>query len=182
MTTTLRNTLRRLVEILTPIRRIDASIAWGVGIITLSILAWIAALVVMGDMDQGPGTSLHDFPTFLIGWVIMLTAMMLPSEILYVKVYAALLEDSIEKQPGPVGRFTCVTYFIAGYGIALAINWPFPLPPAYGPWAYGLLFLPNLRLYCRLHYGSTNRVRTLVVPESCRHPEADIRRLKGSVR
>ncbi|MDJ0703796.1 MAG: DUF2182 domain-containing protein [Leptolyngbyaceae cyanobacterium MO_188.B28] len=118
MTTTLSNPLQRLFGVLTPIRRIDASIAWGVGIVALSILAWIACLIVMGGMDQGPRTPLHDFPTFLIGWVIMLTAMMLPSEILYVKVYATLLEDTIDKRDGRVSQFNCVTFFIAGYGIA----------------------------------------------------------------
>ena len=118
MTTTLRNPLQRLVGAFTPIKRIDASTAWGVGIVALSILAWIACLIVMGDMDQGSGTPLHDFPTFLIGWVIMLTAMMLPSEILYVRVYTALLENAIEKQDKHNGRFNCVTFFIAGYGIA----------------------------------------------------------------
>ena len=118
MMTTSRNTLRRLIVALTTIKRIDGSTAWCVGLVALSILGWIASLIVMGDMDRGPGTPLHDFPTFLIGWVIMLTAMMLPSEILYVKVYATLLEGGIEKQHEQVDRFTCVTYFIAGYGIA----------------------------------------------------------------
>ena len=118
MMTTSRNTLGRLIVALTTIKRIDGSTAWCVGLVALSILGWIASLIVIGDMDRGPGTPLHDFPTFLIGWAIMLTAMMLPSEILYVKVYATLLEGGIEKQHEQVDRFTCVTYFIAGYGIA----------------------------------------------------------------
>ena len=118
MMTTSRNTLRRLIVALTTIRGSDASTAWCLGLVALSLLGWIAYLIVMGDMDRGQGTLLHDFPTFLSGWVIMLTAMMLPSEILYVKVYAALLEGDIDKQHQPSGRFTCMTFFIAGYGIA----------------------------------------------------------------
>ena len=115
MMTTLRNRLQDLVIVLTTTRRIDLSTACCVGIFALSILGWIAFLIVMGDMDRGPGTPPHDFPTFLFGWVIMLSAMMLPSEILYVKVYATLLE----KQAVQAGRqFTCVIYFITGYGIA----------------------------------------------------------------
>ena len=118
MMMTSRNTLRRLVVALTIMRRIDGATAWSVGIVSLSILGWTAYLIVMGDMERRQGTLLLDFLTFLSGWVIMLTAMMLPSEILYVKVYAALLEGGIEKQQEKISRFTCVTYFIAGYGIA----------------------------------------------------------------
>lgn len=97
------------------IPRIDRATAWCVGILAVCMLAWITALIVMADMDQGPGTPLHDFPTFLIGWVIMLTAMMLPSEVNYVKAYAVLLEDRAGAQ---WDRFVSVVSFIAGYGVA----------------------------------------------------------------
>ncbi len=66
-------------------------------------------------MDQGPGTPLHDFPTFLVGWVVMLTAMMLPSEITYVRVYAALVEGRAAVR---WDRILGVASFIAGYGVA----------------------------------------------------------------
>ena len=118
MMTALKNTLRRLIMVVTDIRQLDASTAWCVGIVLLSIVAWISSLLVMGGMDQGSGTPLHDFPTFLIGWVIMLSAMMLPSEILYVKVYSTLLLE-VEDKRHP--QFACVAYFIAGYGIAWII-------------------------------------------------------------
>ena len=121
MIITSRNTLRRLVVALATMRRSDRGTAWSVGIVSLSILGWIAYLIVMGDMEPKQGTLFLDFPTFLSSWVIMLTAMMLPSEILYIKVYATLLESSIENQQKKVSGFTCVIYFIAGYGIAWMI-------------------------------------------------------------
>ena len=88
---------------------------WSIGIIALGLAAWIAALILMADMDQGPGTPLHDFPTYLVGWIIMLTAMMLPSEILYVRVYAALLDDRTRTSGT---RFASMAAFISGYGLA----------------------------------------------------------------
>lgn len=96
------------------IRRLDPSTVWSVGLVFLSLAGWIGALIVMGDMDQGPGTPLHDIPTFLICWVIMLTAMMLPSEIQYVRTYAALL-DSAAVRSGQTSGVACL---IAGYGAA----------------------------------------------------------------
>ena len=97
---------------------IDATAAWSAGFVFLCILGWIASLIVMGDMDQGPGTSLHDFPTFLICWVIMLTAMMLPSEMLYLRAYSAFLENG---SVASYGRFVSLACFVAGYGVAWVV-------------------------------------------------------------
>ncbi len=80
----------------------------------------------MADMDEGPGTPLHDFPTFLIGWIVMLAAMMLPSELLYVRVFASLQENRTATR---LGRISAIAAFLAGYGLA----WT-----AYGILAFGL--------------------------------------------
>ncbi len=94
---------------------LDTAAVWCVGLIALAFAAWLAALVLMAGMDQGPGTPLHDFPTFLIGWIIMLAAMMLPSELNYVRVYAGLLAGR-----GIPGRrsVVAISAFIGGYAIA----------------------------------------------------------------
>lgn len=92
----------------------DTRTACTAAIVAISILAWLYMVAAMGDMDQGPGTPLHDFPTFLIGWVIMLTAMMLPSEITYVNAYALFLKGGAAP---PRDRFANVLFFIAGYGV-----------------------------------------------------------------
>jgi predicted metal-binding membrane protein len=95
--------------------RMDAATGWTVAIVVLAMLAWIAALIVMADHDEGPGTPLHDFPTFLAGWIVMLTAMMLPSEISYVRAFAALsAERSASRSEGRARVLT----FVAGYGLA----------------------------------------------------------------
>ncbi|MFD0985749.1 DUF2182 domain-containing protein [Methyloligella solikamskensis] len=80
-------------------------------IVTLALLAWLAALLTMSTMDEGPGTPLHSLPIFLIGWVVMLTAMMLPSELNYVGTFVKLVSG--QKQAG-----STVTLFIAGYALA----------------------------------------------------------------
>jgi predicted metal-binding membrane protein len=84
-------------------------------VIALSLAAWLGVLVFMSGMDEGPGTPLHQFPAFLASWVIMLTAMMLPSELNYLGALAALLKSHrrLSATHPPV-----MAYFVAGYGIA----------------------------------------------------------------
>jgi predicted metal-binding membrane protein len=69
----------------------------------------------MADTDQGPGTPLHSLPFFLAGWVLMLTAMMLPSELTYVGAFAALVRD---KSSAATARVQPVICFIVGYALA----------------------------------------------------------------
>lgn len=83
--------------------------------VALGLAAWLAILVLMAGMDQGPGTPLHDLPMFLAGWVIMLTAMMLPSELNYIGAFGVLLRG---RGKTPVERQRRMHSFIAGYGIA----------------------------------------------------------------
>ncbi|MFP3607122.1 DUF2182 domain-containing protein, partial [Paraburkholderia sp. SIMBA_053] len=66
-------------------------------------------------MDEGPGTPLHNLPAFLVGWVVMLTAMMLPSELNYITAFAAVLRSRHSVSVASVSR---VSSFIAGYGVA----------------------------------------------------------------
>lgn len=95
--------------------RIHPATGWTLAIVTACLLAWIICLVVMAEMDEGPGTPLHDLPTFLIGWIVMLTAMMLPSEISYIRVFAA----QVGRSPAARGdRALVVACFIAGYAVA----------------------------------------------------------------
>jgi len=96
-------------------RHQPAAWAWSVSILSTSLLAWFVALLVMADMDQGPGTPLHSLPLFLVGWVLMLTAMMLPSELTYVGALAALVG---EKSAGATARVQTVGCFIFGYALA----------------------------------------------------------------
>jgi predicted metal-binding membrane protein len=84
-------------------------------VLALSLSAWLCALVLMGGMDEGPGTPLHNLPVFLAGWVVMLTAMMLPSELNYIAAFGAVLRS---RDRASTARPSVMTSFVAGYGIA----------------------------------------------------------------
>lgn len=89
--------------------------SWTIFIVALSVAAWLATLVLMGDMDEGPGTPLHRLPVFLTGWILMLTAMMLPSELNYVSAFYGMLRA---RGAGSRERTARVSSFLSGYGIA----------------------------------------------------------------
>ena len=88
---------------------------WTIAVGMLSLSAWLGVLLFMGGMDEGPGTPLHDLPVFLTSWVVMLTAMMLPSELNYIGAFAALLKT---RNRAFVDRIRVMVCFVAGYGIA----------------------------------------------------------------
>lgn len=113
----------------------SATPGWTIAIVGLSTAAWLAMLLWMAGMDQGPGTPLHDLPLFLIGWVVMLTAMMLPSELNYIAAFGILLRGRVES---PRDRQHRILSFIAGYGIAWI---------SYGLLAYGLDFAVRAAAY-----------------------------------
>lgn len=93
----------------------QSGLGWTIMVVALSLAAWFDMLVLMGDMDEGPGTPLHDLPMFLVGWAVMLTAMMLPSELNYIAAFVALLKGRGGKA---ITRARIMTCFIAGYGVA----------------------------------------------------------------
>ncbi|MFY1667707.1 DUF2182 domain-containing protein [Pseudomonas sp. Pseu.R1] len=88
---------------------------WSMIIVALSIAAWLGTLMFMGGMDEGPGTPLHRLPVFLVGWVVMLTAMMLPSELNYIGALVGMLRG---RGVAPAIRVRRVLGFIGGYGMA----------------------------------------------------------------
>ncbi len=91
------------------------ALGWTMTVLALSLSAWLCALVLMSGMDEGPGTPLHNLPVFLAGWVVMLTAMMLPSELNYIAAFAAVLRS---RDRASAARPSVMTSFVAGYGIA----------------------------------------------------------------
>jgi predicted metal-binding membrane protein len=84
-------------------------------VVGLAAAAWLAVLILMGGMDRGPGTPLHELPAFIISWVVMLTAMMLPSELNYIGAFGLLLKG---RGKPAVEHRRRVQSFIAGYFIA----------------------------------------------------------------
>jgi predicted metal-binding membrane protein len=93
----------------------EPAFGWTIAVVVLSLSAWLGVLVLMGGMDEGPGTPLHDLPVFLVGWVVMLTAMMLPSELNYIGAFAAVLKT---RHRASVARPLIMASFVAGYGVA----------------------------------------------------------------
>lgn len=109
-----------------PPRRALKFSSWAIMIVTISVASWLAVLVFMSEMDEGPGTPLHNLPVFLLGWTVMLTAMMLPSELSYVIAYGAVLKA---RGRSSAARSRALIFFVSGYGIAWV---------AYGLGAYAL--------------------------------------------
>jgi predicted metal-binding membrane protein len=92
-----------------------SAFGWTIAIVALCLSAWLGVLMLMGGMDEGPGTPLHNLPVFLAGWVIMLTAMMLPSELHYIGAFAAFLKA---RDRALAARMRVMGCFMAGYGVA----------------------------------------------------------------
>lgn len=118
------------------------------GVTGATLLAWIATARLMGGMDAGPGTPLGGFGWFVVSWVVMMAAMMLPAELRFTLAYAHFARG----EGGAVG--TRVAAFLTGYLLAWtvfgALAWggdrvlralaPAALGwAAYGPWLAGLV-------------------------------------------
>ena len=93
--------------------RLSAS-TWVIGVVGLTLAAWLVILLYMTNMDNGPGTSLHTLPAFLFSWFVMLTAMMLPSELNYIGVFAAVLRV---RGRSSARRRHAMASFLVGYGV-----------------------------------------------------------------
>lgn len=84
-------------------------------IIALSLLAWLAMWFHMATMAPGTGNAGSELLLFLAGWVIMLTAMMLPTERRYIHTFRVLLATG---ETRPAGRNVRMAGFLAGYAAA----------------------------------------------------------------
>jgi predicted metal-binding membrane protein len=102
------------VEATTSRRGLMAS-GWAMVVVAVSVVAWLGALVLMGGMDEGPGTPLERFPSFLVAWIVMLTAMMLPSELNYLGSFAVVTKS---RETKPALRRLLMLSFVAGYAVA----------------------------------------------------------------
>jgi predicted metal-binding membrane protein len=91
-----------------------------------ALAAWAVLLVRMRGMDAGPGTNLGALGWFIGVWVTMTAAMMLPSAVPMVLVYAKAASGTSGRPPA------AATWFVAGY----VLVWT-----AYGLVAFGLFRL-----------------------------------------
>jgi len=81
------------------------------GVTGTTFVTWIVTARLMGGMDAGPGTPLGGFFWFLTTWIIMMTAMMLPSEMRFALVFSQFARDASNEE-----NSTGLTwFFLSGY-------------------------------------------------------------------
>jgi predicted metal-binding membrane protein len=87
------------------------------GLVAILLLAaagaWVLTDERMGGMDAGPGTDLGGVGWFIVVWVTMMAAMMLPSFAPAVLAYARIREE--DRHGGRVAARGATPLFIAGY-------------------------------------------------------------------
>ncbi|GAA2796506.1 DUF2182 domain-containing protein [Kitasatospora sp. CM 4170] len=105
----------------------DLAVAWSL-IVLIAALAWVLTVGQALDMGIGPGTMGMALPAFLLLWVAMMAAMMLPS----VAPVAVTWAKGIARQSSGSTRALRTTEFLAGYLLVWA---------AFGLLAYGGLAL-----------------------------------------
>ncbi|NUU23961.1 MAG: DUF2182 domain-containing protein [Streptomycetaceae bacterium] len=111
--------------VLMPVR--DLAVAWGL-VVVIAVLAWVLTIGQARDMGVEPGTMGMALPLFLLLWVAMMAAMMLPS----VAPVAITWIKAIARQYSGGVRVLRTTEFLSGYLLA----WT-----AFGLAAYGGLAL-----------------------------------------
>ncbi len=143
---------------------IDNRIALTTSLLGAALVAWVVLAHEMSGMDAGPGTSLGTLGWFIGIWVTMTAAMMLPSALPTVRMFAG-----IQRGSGPwvfVLGYVLVwtTYGLAAYGAYRAVRAVAPSFLAWdeeGPWvaggalaAAGLYQLTPLKRACLRHCRS----------------------------
>ena len=87
------------------------------GLLVLAVIAWAVTDDRMTGMDLGPGTDLGNLGWFLGVWVTMMAAMMFPSILPMVLMYARVQEGRREREQAPAGS---TPVFVAGYLVSWA--------------------------------------------------------------
>ncbi|MFJ7779429.1 DUF2182 domain-containing protein [Streptomyces yangpuensis] len=97
--------------VLLPVR--DLALAWSL-IVLIAALAWLLTVDQARGMGVGPGTMGMALPLFLVLWLAMMAAMMLPS----VAPVAVTWAKGIARQSGGAVRALRTTAFLSGYLVA----------------------------------------------------------------
>ncbi|MEV0531009.1 DUF2182 domain-containing protein [Kitasatospora sp. NPDC050463] len=162
--------------VLMPVR--DLAVGWGL-VVVIAALAWVITVAQAEDMGIEPGTMGMALPLFLLLWLAMMAAMMLPS----VAPVAVTWARGIARQSSGWTRALRTTEFLGGYllawtafgllayaGLSLTGRWVDRQPEA-GKWIgaaafalAGLYQLGPLKYVCLRH---------------CRSPMAQLMRYAG---
>ena len=98
----------------TPLR-IRSGTAAAIAVLGVALVAWVVTVGRMSGMDAGPGTSLGGLGWYLAVWVTMMAAMMLPSAVPVVSLFARISDGRTRGSASRVVRPAC---FVAGYLVA----------------------------------------------------------------
>jgi predicted metal-binding membrane protein len=82
-------------------------------LIGLALLAWVWVDQRMAGMDAGPGTDPGTLGFYVVSWVVMMAAMMLPSITPMVLVFARVQRRRIER--GAADQAISTAFFVTGY-------------------------------------------------------------------
>jgi predicted metal-binding membrane protein len=93
----------------------------------LAVLGWLLTRERMLGMDAGPGTDPGSLGFYVISWVVMMSAMMLPSTAPMVLAFGSVQRR--RRDSGTVDRVACSSAFVIGY----LLTWT-----AFGLLAYSL--------------------------------------------
>jgi predicted metal-binding membrane protein len=88
------------------------------GLLALTVIAWVFTDDRMAGMDAGPGTDLGGVGWFLGVWVVMMAAMMFPSILPMVLMYARVQEG--RRGRGKDAAAGATAMFVGGYLVAWA--------------------------------------------------------------
>lgn len=91
----------------------DTVTAWSI-LLLLAVFAWLVTIQRASGMDTGTGTMGVTLPVFLVFWITMMVAMMLPS----VAPVAISWARAIGKQSSGLRRASRMTQFLSGYLLA----------------------------------------------------------------
>lgn len=127
-------------------------------------VVWMAMTDDMAGMDMAMTPGLVDGLAFVAAWAVMMTAMMLPSAMPMIGLYAATQRSQTSGTPAPVALFTLVYVVLwAATGVpmyvaSVALSLMSPRPRAYGIAAAlvvaGIFQLSPLKRMCLRHCRS----------------------------
>jgi predicted metal-binding membrane protein len=106
----------------------DSTTGPAVALFGIAAASWVVSGERMRGMDMGPGTNLGAFGFYVVTWVVMMSAMMLPSVAPMVTSYARLQRARVTRRSGTTAVFVSgylivwTLFGIAAYGVFEAVR------------------------------------------------------------